>query len=451
MGALLVCLAIQDVESLVDQLRSPNIDARNRAYEELMTRREAVPALERAARSDDLELRLRARSLLRILGAPSVLVEDLRSDGVEGNARRARNVLLRKYDEPARAALVEAAKSEDDQQAIQASFVLALCGDGRLAPPECAARAAAAFFRGECVGYEWVAAHVLLRLAPESRGWSRVLRGVLPEAMLARMPGLIQLSRELRCPVPAPILEHCLLNLRDDHRHNNAVDCEAVLSPLGAALVPALRRLLVHPDAQARGRAAAMLLGLGVPDISPRALVEILGHDKRAVRALLDQGEASVASLETALSSRDRLRAVRAASVLYRLHPRRASDVVPVALSNLETDGLRMNADEAARLLIAIGEPAEERVRRALESDDEQAVVHAAWVLAARGRLALPAEGVMKKIARFARQTGGDEPWGLVELVRSSPEVLEALVERLSREGRSDLASKLRARAESAD
>ncbi len=444
-----------DPDRLVEDLQADPLEVRARAAESLRALgRRAIPSLERGKESGDPEVRSRIRGLLRDVGAPSMLVEDLRADSIPGNARAARNRLVREYGPEAKPALLEAIKSDDDQQAIQAAFVLAVSGDAAAAlaaGPSVVQRATSAFVRRECEGFEWVAGHVILRLGslqPEEERrflWSRALRGIPPHGLHERMIQLRNLSKNLGVPFPRPLLDYYLRNFRDDNRGGNAFQCWRIVRPLGTALVPSLRAMVDDPDPQARQTATEMLLELGVGNLPPCALVEWLGRLPQAEQALSAHGNAALPALEAALDSPDRLRAIHAVSLVVRLRPDRASSMVSRAMGHLETDNFRLNALKAAQLLLAIGEPALPALRVALESDDAQTVVYAAWVLASTGKLGKLGERATRMICWFSAQSWeADEPDGLVELLKSAPGLRESVASALNRKGLHRRAEQLR-------
>lgn len=446
MAAIILCIWIQDADRLVEGLRSPDIDKRERAAEELRALGSgAIPALERARRSEDPEVRARASATLRALGAPSVLVEDLRDDDVPGNARAARIRLIRGYGPAARAALLEAVRGDDDQQAIQSAFVLSVMGDGRAAlaaEPAIVGRIAAAFFRRECAGFAWVAGHALLRLAQfqseaERRdSFARALRGVRPAGMDDDFRSLWHLSRELRLPFPRPVFDHYLRNLADNNVCADAFYCRLYVRQAGAAAIPSLRDLLCAPDAQARRFAAEELLEMGVEDLPPRTVAELLQQGDAYRSRVVALGMKAAPYLDVALSSRDRVFAARSARALAEIDARRfAARIVPAACGHLGTDGFRGNGVEAAEALVLAGDPALPALRPRLGSEDEQEAVLAALVLARLCGLGDVDEALLRKICRFAAREEVDEVAATERLFRERPDLWERAEPRIARMG----------------
>ncbi|MBI2932225.1 MAG: hypothetical protein HYY16_11285 [Planctomycetes bacterium] len=73
---------------------------------------------------------------------------------------------------------------------------------------------------------------------------------------------------------------------------------------------------------------------------------------------------------------------LRSAGALARLDAAgHASTVLPLALSNLQADGVEENAKLACKVLTSAGEPAIAPLFQAMGSDDEQVVAGAAIVL----------------------------------------------------------------------
>src|SRR5688572_92458 len=157
-----------DIPKLIERLSSDDIEGQERAAAELRSAGDAaIPALEAAAASNDAQLRVIARRLLHDLSATSALIEDLRSDDIPDNARSARAKLRQRYGPAVRAALVQALKSEDDQQAVQAAFLLSVHKDGPLAlseAPRIVSRIARVIAHGRDQKFRWVAVEAVLTL-----------------------------------------------------------------------------------------------------------------------------------------------------------------------------------------------------------------------------------------------------------------------------------------------
>jgi hypothetical protein len=436
----------QDPGGLIDVLRDGSIEEREAAEAALKTSGPAAVApLEAAA--GDAEFRIRVRRILSELGATRALIEDLRSDRVKGNAWRARELLLKRKEEPGgKDRLLAAAESDDDQQALQAAYVLLRWGEAPRGA-ELLERSVAAFARSETRDYEWVATEVMLRLAAAGpaeeveRAFSRALRGVAPHALVGvweptPMSRALDLARDRKLPLPAPLLRHFLANLRHDEVGANATFTFILVEKHRAVLQPAFEALVRDPDAQARRFAIDTLLDWSVEPLPPgslEALSERLGRNSRALPRLLLYGGAALAALEAQLQRTDYPGRFEAAEGLLRLKPDAwRARVIAVAAPHLETDGLRGNARAALRLLVLCGQEAVPALRRALASRDEQAVACGAVGLAALNEaLDLPEE-TRRRLARFAARTWGhDEESCAVAALAAVPGLWEELAGRL--------------------
>ena len=443
MRFILGLILCQDPAGLIDVLRDGDIEARESAEAALKTLGPAAIAPLEAA-SGDAEFGTRARRILSELGATGALIEDLRSDRVKGNARRARELLLKRKGEKAR--LLAAAESEDDQQALQAAYVLLLWGEAPRGA-DLLERSVAAFARAETRDYEWIAAEVMLRLAAASpgedveRAFSRALRGVPPHALAGTwaptpMGRALDLARDRKLPLPAPLLRHFLANLRHDEVGENAWFTFYLVEKHRAVLRPAFEALVRDPDAQARRFAIDTLLDWKIeplPAGSLDALSERLGGNSRALPRLLLYGEAALPALEAQLKRVEYPARFEAAEGLLTLKPDAWRDrVIAMAAPHLETDGLRGNARRALRLLVRCGDEAVPALRRALASRDEQAVACGAVGLAALNEaLDLPEE-TRRRLARFAARTWGhDEESCAVAALVAVPGLWEDLAGRL--------------------
>jgi len=442
--------AQDDPAALVVRLSSERLEERDQAATALRALGDrAVPALERALGSSDAEVRLRSNQLLHEVSAVSILVEDLRSDEIPGNARAARNALLRRYDETVKKALLETVKSDDAQQALEAAFVLVNKGEAAAvyqAEPRLLAQSIGMFVRGEDDGFHWVAAQVLLRLGSaagplaEAAAYRKALAGVAPSALDGKVLQLGETCIRLKAPFPGPFLRRYFENLRDDNRSDNASQTGRVVRMLGDLLVPELHAYLADRDAQARAFAASILLDLKVKDLPPAALPvlgEILGRDGRALGRLVSFGPAALPILEDRIDSLDPPTALRAAQGLALLdHDRWWKRAVQVALSNLETDNFSGNAKEAAGFLVRLGAEAAPLVREALGSDDEQKVACAVGILAGIGQPAAPEKRTVEQLYRLAAGKYGDDETGcLHEVLMDSRPLREAVFERLALSG----------------
>jgi hypothetical protein len=232
----------------VDRLNSDDIDARARAEEEIRTLgAAAIPALEKAAMSDSTDLRERAKALLRDLDATPALIAALRSDEIAGNARCARRRLIARYDASVRNALIAAVAGDDLQQSVQAAYVLIEKNDADAAlkaTPDLVRKAAVAAFRDRTDRYEWVAVHVILKLARDE-DLRRALKGVSPDALHNTVLDLRKQAEAMKVPFPAPLLRHYLLNFRSDDATDNANRARRFLRELGREAAPVVDR----PDA----------------------------------------------------------------------------------------------------------------------------------------------------------------------------------------------------------
>jgi hypothetical protein len=453
---LILALAAQgapaegDLASLVLRLASDRPEERSQAADALRSLGErAVPALRKACDSADPEIRLRAGELLRGSAAISVLVEDLRSDDIPGNAKSARNTLLRRFDPSVKRALLEAIRSDDSQQAIQAAFVLVNKGESETvwqAEPRLLPQAIGMFMRGEDDGFHWVAAQVLLRLGlaagplEEAAAYRKALAGVAPSSMDFPVRQLGEMCRQLKRPFPRPLLRRYLQNLRDDTRDFNAQQAARAIRFLNELAVPELKAIVADPDAQARHYALGLLLDLQVKDLTPVALPvlgELLGRDPRAIGRLVEYGAAALPTLEDRIGSADPPTALRAAEGLALL----ARDqwwkrAARVAIANLGTDNFEGNAREAAGFLVRLGPDVAPLLREALASDDEQVVVCAAGVLECLGQPAAPEKRTIDQIVRFASALYcHDEGEALEETLARSTVLRAEVLDRLARSG----------------
>jgi hypothetical protein len=456
-GVFILALAVQgapaegDVASLILRLSSDRPEERSQAADALRSLGDrAVPALQKARDSGDLELRLRACELLNGSAAISALVEDLRSDDIPGNAKSARNALLRRYDGGVKRALLEAIRSDDPQQAIQAAFVLVNKGEAGTvwqAEPKLLSQAIGMFMRGEDDGFHWVAAQVLLRLGlaagpiEEAAAYRKALAGVAPSAMTGSVRQLGGMCRELKRPFPRPLLRRYLENLRDDNRDFNAGQAAQAIRFLNELAVPELKAVVADPDAQARHYSLSLLLDLQVKDLTPVALPvlgELLGRDPRAIGRLVEFGDAALPTLEDRIESRDPPTALRAAEGLALLaHDRWWKRAAQVAIANLQTDNFEGNAREAAGFLVRLGPDVAPLLREALLSDDEQVVVCAAGVLGCLGQPVAPEKRTIDQIVRFASaQYCHDEGGALEETLARSTVLRAEVLDRLARSGR---------------
>jgi hypothetical protein len=432
---LLLVLQVRP-QDLVETLRSGTLEEREGA--EAALRRSgpgAVEPLERAWRGTDPELRVRARRLLSDLGASVALIEDLRSDPVPGNARRARTLLLARKDEAGLGdRLLDATAGDDDQQAIQAACVLLRWGRGAAIlerSPELLERAAAAFARSETRDYEWVATEVLLDLAATAsdahveRSFLRAFRGAPPRLLASNheptpMGRALSVARDRALPLPPSLLRHFLANLRHDEVWGNAYHAVRLVERHRAFLQPALARMVRDSDAQARQIALGLLLGLGLPELpegSDDVLGEMLGRHPEALPRLLGYGETAVPVLVAHLGRADHRGRLEAALGLATVRsaewgPRLAE----LARPHLEADGLRDNARAALEVLVRCGEAGVPVLKGALESPDEQAVACGAVGLAVMGRGEPLSRDARRKIHRLAaRPWGQDEERAVVE------------------------------------
>ncbi len=425
MTVLIALLFLQHPADLVAQLDADSLDAREAAVTDLRALGDAaVPELEKAASGPLGERRDRARALLHDLGAVSALIEDLRSDEVDGNAKAARLALIKRYNAGIRDALLKAVVSDDDQQAIEAAFVLVVRGDGESAlkaAPALAGRAMGAFVRDETDRFSWVAGHVMLRLGALmereacEKSFTRALRGVDPSRIYTAVRDLHKLSKDLKLAFPRPLLRVYLRNLRDDDAFANAYWCGWVVREIGAQAVPVLLEIVGDTDSQQRHRAADLLMDIS-PRLHPLVRYEVLqqvlrvGHPTSALRA----------ARELVRIDRDRWPA----------------PAIELALRNLEADTFCRNAWDAASLLVAAGPEAIAPLIHLLDSDDEQAVCGAALALAELGRLPALKRTTFDQVYRCAaRPWGQDEPSVMKALLSRSPETWTAVCDRLQRSG----------------
>lgn len=460
--------AQDDPAALVVRLSADRPEDRDRAATALKSLGDrAVPALEKGVGSADAEVRLRSRQLLHEVSAVSALVEDLRSDEIPGNARIARNALLRRFDESVKKALLQAVRSDDPQQALEAAFVLVNKGESAAAyqaEPRLLAQSIGMFVRGESEGFHWVAAQVLLGLGraagpqAESEAYRKALRGVAPAGLYGGVLQLGEVCRQKKVLFPGPLLRHYFRNFRDDDQWDNATRAGRVVRELQDLAVPELKAMLTDADAQARRTALGLLLDLKVKDLSPAALPalgELLGRDRRALPRLLAFGPAAIPTLEDRLESSDPVTALRAANGLALLDRTNWWEkAARVAIVNLEADTFIDNAREAAGLLFRLGTDALPLLREALRSDDEQVVVCSVAVLAALGEPAGLEARTLDQVFRFASQQYTHDEYGcLSDALAASAGLRDRICGRLEGSGEDGrkLAARLQEQASTKD
>ncbi|HEX7897998.1 MAG TPA: hypothetical protein VF950_09580 [Planctomycetota bacterium] len=439
MSAIIALILCQDP---VDVLRTGSLEERDAAEAALKTLGTAAIAPLEAADGDP-EFRIRARRILSALGATRALIDDLRSDRVPGNARRARRILEGRKE--AVDLLRAATESDDDQQAIQAACVLLAQGEAPKAA-DLLERSVAAFARSETRDYEWVATEVMLRLAAAGtaeeveRAYTRALRGVPSHALAAGweatpMGRALELARDRKLPLPAPLLRHFLANLRHDEIGANAWHTGYLVEKHRGVLRPALEAMVRDPDAQARRYALHFLLEWKVEPLPPgsvEALSESLVWWNSAIRERLRRyGEEALPALEAQLKRPDYAGRFAAADLLMELKPDAYRErVIELAAPHLEADGWRGNARMALRLLIRC--EAAPVLRRAMASRDEQAAACGIIGLAALGEAAELSVEERRRLARFvARTWGHDEEDAAAASLAAAPELWKEVDARL--------------------
>lgn len=449
MSALVALILSQDPAGLIDVLRDGTLEERDAAETALRTLGDAAIApLEAAA--GDAEFRVRARRVLSALGATRALIEDLRSDLVPGNARRARGLLAGRTEavDLLRAAL----ESDDDQQAIQAAALLFRLGETPKAP-DLLERSVAAFARAENRDYEIVATDLMLRLAAATpseeveRAFARALRGVPAHAISGEweptpLGRALEVARDRKLPLPAALIRHALVNLRHDERGGNATLTRWMLEKHKVDIRPYFETLVRDPDAQARAIAIDTLLewkAEPLPEGSVAALAEQVGRNSAALPRLLLYGEAAVPALAARLGDGSYVVRFAAADGLLTLAPDAwRESVIALARPHLDADGFRGNAKGALRLLVRCEAVAE--LRRALLSRDEQAVACAAVGLAALKEEVVLTLEARRRLYRFAARTWGhDEENSAVAALIALPELWSETAGRLRTSGQDGL------------
>jgi len=203
------------------------------------------------------------------------------------------------------------------------------------------------------------------------------------------------------------------------------------LAALGEEAVPALLETLDSEDRDAALRAARLLLQRDRAKhlrAAGDALADIALHHRgrrlrpEAVRLLADLGADAAPTLVRLARDRDGKIALLAASGLAAADPaRHAPSLAPLAIANLATDGFEGNAALAVDVLVTLGAHAEEPLRRALESEDEQTVAGAAAALARGRRLGTPGERARAQLRRVAaRGIDPDEGDDLLRILEAA-------------------------------
>ncbi len=404
------------IAKLVDQLSDGDIEARHQAALELRTLGDAaIPALEAAARTTDAGLRIMARKLLHDLSATSALIEDLRSDDVAENARAARAKLHKRYDPNVRASLLDALKSDDDQQAIQAAFLLTVHQDTAAAlegTPEILERTARVIAQGRDTRFRWVAVETVVRLgaavtdAARDAAWKRALVEVDPAESHEGVLAVHQVATRSKAPFPAPLLSHYLKNLINDTKEGNAGQCRYMLRLMGPTLAPALRSALSGYDAQARALMVDLLLEWKQTELPGAALVEAMRRSERARQEIKSLGKSALAFLLPALQGSDPEVVLNAAEAIFDLAPGDHDAVLALPLSGLlERSGYQWGKHgRALQLLKFLGPPAEEALKAGLKDADPVVAL-----TAARGLLALNRERHLQGIAARAERELTDD------------------------------------------
>lgn len=411
--AVALLLALQgdsEIAKHVDRLSADDLETRERAAAALRSiGDDSIPALESAAATGDAQLRIEVRRLLRDLSATSALVEDLRSDDIPGNARTARARLRERYGPKVRAALVEVLKSDDDQKAVQAAFILITKGDQRALlaeAPEILVRAARAIAQEKAAGFRWVAAEVAVSLGASldagarDRAWAKALVEVDPSTLKDCVLDIHQVSARAKAPLPGALVRHYLRNLMNDNVYDNASQCRWVLRRIGPeVLVPELRAALSGYDAQARSMIVDLLLTWNQEDLPVESLVEAMGWSYGAHEMVKTLGMKALPSLLRALKSHDSEVVLKSAKLVAELKPEVHDAEVAAALAPILTTWW-----SARDLLLTLGPDAESALRRRLEESDSILAM-----TAARGLLVInPEKHADAILARAERELAAD-------------------------------------------
>jgi hypothetical protein len=424
--AILISLALfqappQETElarigKLVEQLSDGDIEARHQAALELRTLGEAsIPALEAAAASKDAALGIIARKLLHDLSATSALIEDLRSDDVAENARAARAKLHKRYDPKVRASLLDALKSDDDQQAIQAAFLLTVHDDSAAAlsgAPEILERAARVIAQGRDAGFRWVAVDVVVRLgaaateAAREEAWKKALVDVDPDRSHDGVLAVHQISTRWKVSFPAPFMRHYLKNLMNDTVPGNALQCRYCLRLMGPTLAPTLRSALTGYDTQTRAMVVDILLDWKQPDLPPKVLVEAMSWSSRARDEVKSLGKSALPFLLPALRLDDGDVVIQAAKAILDIEPEAHQGEVATSLSGLLARSWHQwdNHERAAGILSRLGGPAETALQARLKDADPVVAL-----AAARGLLAMKRDRPLELIVDRAERELADD------------------------------------------
>jgi hypothetical protein len=404
------------ISKLVDQLSDGDIEARHQAALELRTLGDAaIPALEAAARTTDAGLRIMARKLLHDLAATSALIEDLRSDDVAENARAARAKLHKRYDPNVRASLLDALKSDDDQQAIQAAFLLTVHQDTAAAlegTPEILERTARVIAQGRDERFRWVAVEAVVRLgaastdAARDAAWKRALVDVDPNDSHWGVLAVHQVSTRSKAPFPEALVRHYLKNLMNDTVQQNAQQCRYILRLIGPSLAPALRSALSGYDAQARAMAVDLLLEWKQADVPAPALVEAMSWSSRAREEVKSLGTSAVPFLLRALRLDDGDVVIEAAKAIIEIDPGNHHGALATSLSRLMARSGHYwgNHERAGELLSHLGRSAETALQAGLKESDPLVALSAA-----RGLLAMNRERHLQAIAARAERELADD------------------------------------------
>lgn len=354
------------VEQLIELLRSPKVDERNRAQQQLALREsESLPALEKAARDADPEVSARARKLLETIPLLQKLTPTL---------KRAMPALRERLASGTPHAWTEAFLAATNQEG------------GRRSHPELgredfqtlAARAlrfADAGERPKVCGV--IAAWRLDAAAPElsalldERDWS--LREPLLDAVVA-----------CRAPALVPALQE---RLRKEPKEQKAIWAQALIGLGSRQAVPDLMAVLRAQGGMERGQFLYSLAGLDAPELTP-TLVTMLreqGADPYCtLLALASQApEEILPTLEKALADDEERFRQHALDVLTTRY--RSPDSIPFLIRCLSHADAKIRGMAVTCLGVLRAEGALPELRARLEDDAVSVRRGAARVLASYG------------------------------------------------------------------
>lgn len=426
------------IPELIERLGSDDPKERDAASARLLKIGEpALEDLERRRDDADLELRERARELMRRLDSTFSLIEDLQSDDTPGNMARARRLLfkrIRAQPEKTLRRLLECSTGGDLQAATVASYILYHTGHRQEllgARPRLFAECVGDLCLGRVLDIEWMAMDLTLGLwrhaSPEAvdAAFDRALRGQRPAAALKICRQLLFAFRErlagfkesrspravlgkARLPLPRPLIRLLIQNLRDDTEMDNANRAADTLGELGDAVHVELTAALDSLDRQGKRLALSILAPALAPPFPESVLRALAEHPTHGLPPREDLPR-WVPHLLAAVGQETDAQNLERILLIARIDPGAGKEALTrIAIRALASDNHGRNAVRAVEALALWGDPLP--LLPVLESSDPQAAVAAYVALGRMGRL--PTEAPLASIRDLlSRREDWDDEW----------------------------------------